>query len=291
MQQVTIQQAGKDPISATLWPAADAKASIIIHPATAVPQDFYRPFAEHLNSQGFIVLSYDYRGIGRSRQKDIRQCDVSMSDWMLEDAVYVTDWVAHRFNGLPMLAVGHSVGGHAIAISPATRSVKAAVMIASHAGVTALIEKPMERFRVGLIMRVLTPVLCGLYGYMPTRRLGFGEDLPRGVMQQWSRWTQKPHYFFDDPQLDAKQRASQVDIPLLVLGFDDDPWANPRAISRLLEPLGKARIERHQLEHKQLGLAHIGHMGFFRKRNAEALWPIVVDWLIAQSESGPASNS
>ncbi|WBM39955.1 hypothetical protein [Alcaligenes faecalis] len=61
MQQVTIQQAGKDPISATLWPAADAKASIIIHPATAVPQDFYRPFAEHLNSLGFIVLSYDYR--------------------------------------------------------------------------------------------------------------------------------------------------------------------------------------------------------------------------------------
>lgn len=101
------------------------------------PQPFHRilsSFAEHLNSLGFIVLSYDYRGIGRSRQKDIRQCDVSMSDWMLEDAVYVTDWLTHHFEGLPILAIGHSVGGHAIAISPATRSVKAAVMIASHAG-------------------------------------------------------------------------------------------------------------------------------------------------------------
>lgn len=291
MEQVTIQQDGKDPISASWWPASDAKASIIIHPATAVPQDFYRPFAEHLNRSGFIVLSYDYRGIGRSRQKDIRQYDVSMSDWMLEDATYVTDWIAHRVPDLPILAVGHSVGGHAIALSPATRSVKAAVMIASHAGITALIEKPAERFRVGLIMRVLTPVLCSLCGYMPTRRLGSGEDLPRGVMQQWSHWTRQPHYFYDDPQLDARKRASQVDIPVLSLGFDDDPWANPRAISRLLEPLSQASIERLHLEHKKLGLPHIGHMGFFRQRNAEALWPIVVNWLITQSTASPQSNS
>ncbi|MCX5463015.1 alpha/beta hydrolase family protein [Alcaligenes parafaecalis] len=291
MEQVTIQQAGKDPISATLWPAANAKAVILIHPATAVPQDFYLLFAEHLNSLGFVVLTYDYRGIGRSCQKDIRQYKVSMSDWMLEDAVYVTDWLAERFQGLPLLALGHSVGGHAIAISPATRSVHAAVMIASHAGITALIQPLMERVKVGLIMRVLTPVLCRLCGYMPSRRLGFGENLPRGVMQQWSRWTQKPHYFYDDPPLNAKERASRVDIPLLVLGFDDDPWANPQAISRLLEPLSNAPIERLHLKHKKLGLPHIGHMGFFRKRNAEALWPIVVDWLVAQSESSSRSNS
>ena len=290
MEQVTIHATGKDPIVATLWPASKAKASIIIHPATAVPQDFYRSFAEHLHSKGFTVLSYDYRGIGRSCLKDLRHYPVSMSDWMLEDAVYVTEWLAERFQGLPILAVGHSVGGHSIAISPATRSVQAAVMIASHAGITALIQQPMERIKVGLIMRVLTPVLCHLYGYMPGRRLGFGENLPRGVMRQWSRWTGLPHYFYDDPQLKARERASQVDIPILVLGFDDDPWANPQAISRLLEPLTNARIERLQLEHKKLGLPHIGHMGFFRKRNAEALWPIVVDWLVAQSESSSKAH-
>lgn len=291
MEQLTIQEAGKDPISASLWTAHEAKAAIIIHPATAVPQDFYIPFAEHLHQQGFTVLSYDYRGIGRSCLKDIREYDVSMSDWMLEDAVYVTDWVRQHVQGLPILAVGHSVGGHAIAISPATRSVDAAVMIASHAGITALIQPPLERFKVGLIMRVLTPILCRVCAYMPSRRLGFGEDLPRGVMQQWSRWTRKPHYFYDDPELQTKERAAKVHIPILVLGFDDDPWANPKAISRLLEPLTQAAITRHQLEHKKLGLAHIGHMGFFRKRNAEALWPIVIDWLQMHSQGNPRSDS
>ena len=290
MEQVEIHITGKDPITATLWTAVSPKGFVLIQPATGVPQDFYRSFAEYLNGLDFHVLTYDYRGIGRSRIKDLRHYDVSMSDWMLEDTVYVTDWVSKRFKELPLLAVGHSVGGHAIAISPATQTLTAGVMIASHAGVTALIQSPVERFRVGVVMRVLTPILCRLCGYMPARRLGLGENLPSAMMQQWSGWTRLPNYFYDDPLLRAAERASQVKIPLLVLGFDDDPWANPRAISRLLEPLKNAAIERQHIQHQNVGLPGIGHMGFFRKRNAQALWPIVSDWLLKHSQSRPAAH-
>lgn len=135
-------------------------------------------------------------------------------------------------------------------------------------------------------MRVLAPLLCRVLGYMPGRKLGLGEDLPRDVMLQWSRWTTLPRYFFDDPAVDAARRMSRVRIPLLVLGFDDDPWANPAAISMLIAPLTNAKIERHQIAPRQADMRAIGHMGFFRKRSEERLWPRVGSWLLEQLEHG-----
>ncbi|MEN3278182.1 MAG: hypothetical protein V7631_3972 [Massilia sp.] len=107
-------------------------------------------------------------------------------------------------------------------------ALSAAVLVASHAGVTRTIRGVAERARVWAVMRILAPLSCAVFGYMPGRRIGLGEDLPRGVMLQWSRWTTLPHYFYDDPAIDAARRAASVRIPLLMLGFDDDPWANPR---------------------------------------------------------------
>ena len=46
-------------LSATIWERSDAKAIVILHPATAVVQAFYKGFAEYLFNQGFSVITYD----------------------------------------------------------------------------------------------------------------------------------------------------------------------------------------------------------------------------------------
>ncbi|MGJ9419950.1 serine aminopeptidase domain-containing protein [Massilia sp. CMS3.1] len=272
-------------LAATLWPAPDPKAIVLIHPATAVTQAFYEPFARHLASLGLIALTYDYRGTGRSRGPSLRGETVTMAGWMLEDVPAVTRWAGARWPGLPLLAVGHSVGGHALVLSGGQHDVRAGVLIATHAGITRTIRGRAERARVWCVMRVLAPLLCAIKGYMPGRRIGLGEDLPRGVMLQWSRWTTLPRYFYDDPALDAARRAAAVRMPLLVLGFNDDLWANPHAMDILLSGVTGAPIERRQVAPRAVGLASIGHMGFFRKRCAGALWPQVGDWLLAQAAS------
>ena len=255
---------------------------MLLHPGTAVTQRYYEPFARYLLELGLNVVTYDYRGTGRSRPADLRGFKVSMSDWMDDDVSAVTRWAAARFPALPLLAVGHSLGGHVLALSEDTNSLRAAVLIASHAGVTATISGVAERAKVWIIMRILAPLLCAVLGYMPGRKLGLGEDLPRDVMLQWSRWTTLPRYFFDDPSIDAARRMSRVQIPLLVLGFDDDPWANPGAISMLTAPLTQAKIERRQIAPRDAAMSAIGHMGFFRQRSAERLWPQVGSWLLEQ---------
>jgi len=281
MEPVTIPLPGADTIAATLWQAQDARAVVLVHPATAVTQRYYEAFAHYLHGLGLHVLTYDYRGTGRSRPADLRQCTVTMAEWMEDDNGAVTRWAAARFPGLPLLAVGHSVGGHAIALSSATGLLTAGVLVASHAGVTRTVRGAVERARVWCVMRLLAPVLCSMLGYMPGRRIGLGEDLPRTVMLQWSGWTTLPGYFLDDRELDARGRMARVQVPLLVLGFDDDPWANPRAIGILVQPLVNARVERRQVAPRDVGLPAIGHMGFFRRQGAPTLWPQVADWLLA----------
>ena len=289
-QAIDISTAGGERIAARLYPARDPRALVLLHPATAVTQGYYEAFARWLAGLGLSVLTYDYRGTGASRPADLRACTVTMADWMEEDVGAVTRWAAERYPALPLLAVGHSVGGHAIALSDETVRLRAAVLVASHAGATRLVRGLGERLRVGLVMRVLGPLLCTLLGYMPGRRIGLGEDLPASVMRQWGRWTSLPRYFFDDPAMYAERRMRAQRLPLLVLGFDDDPWANPEAIAMLVGPLVNAGVERRQIAPVEAGVPAIGHMGFFRKRCATLLWPQVGDWLLAQAvrRSAPA---
>ncbi|KZR31086.1 alpha/beta hydrolase family protein [Enterobacter genomosp. S] len=269
-------------LAATLWERKDAKAMVLLHPATAVVQAFYKGFAQYLFNRGFNVLTYDYRGTGLSKSGRVRTYRVSMSDWIDQDVGCITAWAKAHFPGLSLLAVGHSVGGHAVLLSTATHALQAAVMVASHAGVTSSIKQTTEKVRVWCLLRVLAPVLCRIFGYMPARRLGLGEDLPAPVMLQWGRWSAMPGYFYDDPDWNARQRASEITLPMLVMGFDDDPWANREAIARLMEPVQQAKIERCEIRHAEFGLSSIGHMGFFRTRCAEKLWPVVGQWLESQ---------
>ncbi|KQQ96548.1 serine aminopeptidase domain-containing protein [Massilia sp. Leaf139] len=270
-------------LAATLYVASAPKALVLIHPATAVTQTFYEHFARYLAGIGLTALTYDYRGTGASRGRSLSGEAVTMAGWMLEDVPAVTRWALERFPDLPLLAVGHSVGGHALVLSGDRNAVRAAVLVACHAGITRTIRGRAEQARVWCVMRVLAPLLCALNGYMPGRRIGLGEDLPRGVMLQWSRWTTLPRYFYDDPALAAEARAARLRMPLLALGFDDDPWANPHAMDILLAPVTGAPVERRQFAPRTLGLGGIGHMGFFRKRCGPALWPAVGDWLLAQA--------
>ncbi|WP_175730104.1 serine aminopeptidase domain-containing protein [Burkholderia ambifaria] len=268
------------PLRGTLWsPDAPPRALVLIHPATAVPERLYAGFARFLTERGFAALTYNYRGIGASRPARLSALQARMRDWVELDVGAAIAWARETYDGLPLLAVGHSVGGHAIGLSAGTAHLRAAVLVAAHAGSTRLISRAAERLKVRLILRVLGPLASALLGYVPGKRLGLGEDLPAGVFREWSRWTTLPRYFFDDPTLGAAERFSKQQLPILALGFDDDPWANPPAIELLVSYLTRAAVERRQIDPHAAGSGPVGHMGFFRSRPGAVLWPAVADWL------------
>ncbi|WP_296228034.1 serine aminopeptidase domain-containing protein [Ralstonia sp. UBA689] len=287
----TISATDGYPLGAKLWTAVGTPQGVVVmHPATGVPQRIYQVFAQHLAGRGFHAITYDYRGIGASRPNSLRGFAARMRDWMLLDAEGVTRWARGRYPELPQLAVGHSVGGHAIGMCSAGWGLAGAVLVASHTGNSRFIRQRGERWRVELILRVVGPAMARLIGYVPGKRMGLGEDLPGGVAIEWGAWGGMQRYFFDDPTLGAVERFNRVTNPVLVYGFDDDPWATPPAINALTTHFTSTWVERRQIAPAEAGGA-VGHMGFFRPQFAETLWPGLTNWLSERAAATRVSEA
>ena len=90
MESVIIPVSQGGFVAATLWQRHKAKALVIVHPATAVVQGFYKGFAEYLYKRGFSVITYDYRGTGLSKSGRVRHNKNTMSDWIEQDVGCIT---------------------------------------------------------------------------------------------------------------------------------------------------------------------------------------------------------
>ncbi|BEL08065.1 alpha/beta fold hydrolase [Actinoplanes sichuanensis] len=259
-------------------PDQEPVAVLVVHPATATPAGFYAAFATFLAENRIAAVTYDYRGTGRSGSpRDHR--DVGMRDWIEQDVPAMTTWAAARFPGLPQLAVGHSVGGHALALGRGGSGPAAFALVASHVASIGAIPDRVERFRVRLVLSLIGPALAGLLGYVPARRLGLGEDISVAAVRQWAGWGALPNYLFDDPVMRGAERAAAVTQPVLVIGLSDDPWATPRQVDELAARLPNAQVERRTHTPAEAGVPRIGHHGFMRRSARDTLWPELLTWL------------
>lgn len=280
-EQVYIPVTVRDGVHATLYkPAAEPRGVLIIHPATATPQGFYRSFAQYAAATGLLVVTYDYRGTGLSGQSR-SFARIRMRDWIQLDIPAVNQWAANTYPELTRYALGHSVGGHGLALDYGTEKLTRAVIVSSHIANIHSIESFWERQRVRLVLHWIGPLLSRTLGYMPGRRLGLGEDIPAAAMFEWASWNSKPGYFFDDPSMNAAERTAKVRTPLFVVGSTDDPWANPSQMDRLAATLLNAQLLRRTVSPQELGKPEIGHHGLLRRGIGEPVWNEILHWLHA----------
>lgn len=268
---------GESLVGGVLEPEGAAIAAVVVHPATGVTQGLYRRFARHLADAGFAVLIYDYSGCGDSAAKgDDRRTDLRMSDWMLHDIPAANARARELWPDLPLLAVGHSVGSHGQIAVQSESPVEALAMIASHAGITALIPNLREKARVWAFFNLVVPVTSRLFGRVPVAEIGMGKPIPLGALTQWARWSRDRGYFFADEEFDFERRYGQARFPVLSVCFADDDWATRRATGELTRRMPAAEIT--EVDMAPSSGEAIGHMGFFRSPNA-ARWPEVTAWL------------
>lgn len=262
------------------------QAHLVVGGATAVPQGFYKRFAEHAARRGFDVLTLDYRGIGQSAPSTLKGFRMDYLDWgRLDLAAAVT---AMREPGVPLYLVGHSYGGHALGLLPDPDAVDGAYTFATGAGWHGWMP-PLERLRVLFMWRVLGPVWTRMHGYLPWSRLGMGEDLPIDVYRQWRQWCRFPRYFFDDPAMRATtERFGDVRFPIVAVNALDDAWAPPASRDAFMAGYRNAAVRSVTLDSQRSGLGAIGHMGYFRPK-ATPLWNEALDWFASLSQQRAAS--
>ena len=113
---------------------ADPLGAVVINGATGFPQTFYFKLAGYLAKRRYHALVYDYRGMGLSAPTDLASETSRMSDWGLLDMPAALDEAARRVQGLPVVTLGHSVGGQFIGLLSNHALARAHVQIATSVG-------------------------------------------------------------------------------------------------------------------------------------------------------------
>lgn len=269
---------------------------VIINPATSVRCRYYFKFAQFLHEQGFIVVAYDYRGIGESRPAALRNFDATYTDWGRLDFEAILVYVAKRFPGHPIDVVAHSIGGFLLGLAPSNHLIRRVFTMGAQYAYWRDFA-PSRRLLMVLKWFVFMPIVTKLFGYFPGSRFGWIEDTPKGVVQQWSMFSRS----FENPLWKATNLSGEhfavpfgetfgsLQAPILAMGVTDDEWGTRSAINRLLGHFKNCRKYHLRIPPAAINELAIGHFAFFQKRYEPTLWPIPLAWL--RSGTVPASFS
>jgi predicted alpha/beta hydrolase len=266
-------------LAATLFRPDTANGrAVLVHAATGVKRGYYAKFADHLAARGFTVLTFDYRGIGDSRNGSLRGFKASMSDWAEQDAAGALDFLSEKAGGAKLLCVGHSFGGNGLGVVPGIERYAAALFVGTQSGYWR--HWPGAGLpAMWLLTHLLLPSVSAALGYFPMKLLGQGEDLPGGVASEWASWCRNPRYASG---VVGAEGYARLTAPIRSYWVSDDTYAPRPAAEALFDLYPKASAkELVPVDAAEHG-GGIGHFGFFRERFRDTLWTDAADWLARQ---------
>lgn len=273
-------------LAGTIHAPAAPSAVLVVLSALGVPRGYYRHFAAFLAGRGVAVLTFDYRGVGGSRRGPVRRDPATLLDWARLDVSAAIDHALDRWPGLPRWGLGHSFGGQAFGLSPRGRDLDGAVVVAAGSGDLSLYPPALRR-KYAVLLGGVVPAVGGLLGYVPGR-FGIGVDLPAGVVGQWARWCLTPDYARGALGRDAVHH-DRITAPMRFYDFPDDHMAPPAPAAALRAWYSAAPITHRTIAPADLGLAAIGHFGFFRPGPTERVWAEIADAVVGAGAHARAS--
>lgn len=270
----TVQLAARDgfTLHADLYEPRDTpRQLVLIAPAMAVNRGFYAAFAAYLAQHGALALVTDYRGTGDSRPRSLRGFTAHLRDWAEQDLEGALDYLERRQPGLPLQFVGHSIGGQLFGMLQAAR-IERALLVAAQSGYHGHWPWP-ARARMLALWYAVIPGLSHALGYLPIGRVtGSGEDVPKDIGLDWTRWGRSRDYMLTDGPLASGSCFHDFTGPLRSYAILDDELAPPASVAWLCEQFHSARRELRRVSPADLGVRKIGHFPPFRPAFRGTLW-------------------
>jgi predicted alpha/beta hydrolase len=268
---LSIEGEGGERIAARVFGTDAPVGAVLLVPAMGVTQRFYEPLARWLASQGFVAMTFDFRGVGASKDVPLAKLEVDILAWARVDAAAALDELSRRAPGLPVTWVGHSLGGQIVPFVPNRNRVTKIVTVATGSGYWRE-NAPALRRKVWVFWWGAVPALTPLFGYFPGKRLGMVGDLPRGVIRQWRRWCLHPEYAVGVEGAGVRDLFAGVQTPLTAFSFTDDEMMSAENVASIHSFYASAPRAMRRLSPTTLGVRRVGHFGFFRKEMEYPLW-------------------
>jgi predicted alpha/beta hydrolase len=270
-------QAEDAQLSARFYPPQGAaKAHLLLHGATGVPQRYCAAFANWASEQGLGVLTYDYRDFGESQHRPLRESDANFADWAIRDQAAAEARLAALAPEGPLWLLGHSLGGLGFAFREHDPRIERITTIG--AGLCHVSDHPWSYRPIALAFwYVVGPVGTAMAGYLPGRKLLLGADLPAGVYWQWRKWCTRRDFFQSDIGKSLPEPNFQIKGPALqMLTAEDDVVVPPVAVRRYAAAFPEGRVTYRMLYPGEFGLPSLRHIEVFSARNAAA-WPAILE--------------
>jgi len=257
-------------------------ATVIVCPAIFVRQRFYGAFAAHLAGRGFEALTFDNRGMGRSLAAEQGGWDHRLGHWGQRDlpAMIAAARAAHP--GHRLYVVGHSMGGQLAAISPAVHRLAGVVTVAATDAWWGHWSFPMNL--AILAWYGLVPLAGRVLSTFPAAALGLGPDVASGLVRDWARWGR--HRCYIHGPFGMKPQMGSYQGRVLAYSFSDDEHLGcGAAVEALHRHYVQADLQLRRVDPRRLGVARLGHFGYFREATGRTLWEETIAWM----EQGPRS--
>jgi len=274
-REILIDAEGAQLTARYMPPVGPARANLVLHGATGVPQKFYGAFAAWAAAQGVGVLTYDYRDFGESRHRPLKESDTIFADWLLRDQPAAEARLAELAPDGPLWILGHSLGGFGMAFRDYDPRVEKILTVGS--GQAHFTDHPWSYRPLAMAFWFGPgPVATKAAGYLPGRRLGFGADLPAGVYWQWRRWCTRREFFYTDvgrtmPEPDFARPGPE----LRLFTMSDDVVVPPAAVRRYADAFAPDRVAYRVLTPKEFGVPALRHIEVLSRLGTPA-WPEIL---------------
>lgn len=238
-------------------------------------------FATTLARHRLLVINADLRGHGESTPHAGRHVDWSYDDIVFEDTPALIAAARKQAPDLPLALVGHSLFGHVAAgyvgFTP-DAPVDAVVGLGANIWLEHLEPERFRWWRKRLFTEVVR-VICGLFGYFPTRLLRQGtDDEAYTYFWQIATWVRSGRWVTLDGR-DYLAAMETADVPALnVVGGRDDFLCVPENAERMWAHWG-GYFEQWVVD-ASWNLDYVpGHMGIVMNPACRPVWHRVADWL------------
>jgi predicted alpha/beta hydrolase len=272
-EELEIRTADGTTLQAVVEEPADGGAPIgtfvLAHAMFARKSTFARGVSALLTARGYRTVAFDFRGHGGSRPPKGRE-DFGYDDLVRSDVPAVVECARARAEDVPVLVLGHSLGGHVALASAASgrADIDAFVLVACNVWIgdgsfsRSLAERALADAGMLLVERI---------GRAPARALRLGsDDEPKGYMADVLGFAQRRAWRSRDGKDDYRASLARVRAPIAVVASDGDRLVCPPKLAERFVRGVAGPVEIVRVARADDGGPPPGHMQLVTTKEAHA---------------------
>jgi predicted alpha/beta hydrolase len=247
---------------------------------TGQNQKKYSTFSQYFAEHGYDVYTFDFRGIGASRQGKLSDVKSDLKDWATLDLDAVISYIVDTHKNHKLVIAAHGMGGVLTGHSRLSKKADAFLFISCQSPYHKHLRGIFTNVKYSIFAHALLPALTRTFGYFPASKFGLCDDLPKNVAYQLVAWTRSLNGVVEEDS-SAESGFQNLDQRSLSISFSDDPIATPEAVQGFISFFKKLRPEQWHFTPDQLVQKSVGHFGFFKKSMKSLVWSETLGWINA----------